>query len=70
MSSGIAHLFSQYGADFQALAGKASAFHDQFVQNLSAGAGAYTSTEGVSASFLQNVMVILRELAPECASSF
>ena len=70
VSSGIAHLFSQYGADFQALAGKASAFHDQFVQNLSAGAGAYTSTEGVSASFLQNVMSFLQNLPPNVRQVF
>jgi hypothetical protein len=29
VSSGVAHLFSQYAGSFQTLAGKASVFHDQ-----------------------------------------
>ena len=53
VSAGIAHLFSQYGGGFQALAGKASVFHDQFVQNLKASAGAYTSAEAANAALLR-----------------
>ena len=36
VSASIAHLFSQCGGAFQALAGHASMFHDQFVHNLKA----------------------------------
>jgi len=52
VSASIAHLFSQYGGGFQALAGKASVFHDQFVHNLKASAGAYTSAEATNAALL------------------
>ncbi len=55
VSASISDLFSQYGAEFQALAGKASVFHDQFVQNLKGAAGAYTSAEAAIASFLQGM---------------
>jgi hypothetical protein len=57
VSASIAHLFSQYGGGFQALAGKASVFHDQFVQTLKGGAGAYTSTEAASTSGLSQSIV-------------
>jgi hypothetical protein len=53
VSAGIAHLFSQYGGGFQALAGKASVFHDQFVHTLKASAGAYTSAEVANAALLK-----------------
>jgi hypothetical protein len=49
VSASIADLFSQYGAEFQALGGRASAFHDQFVSNLKARACAYATTETASA---------------------
>jgi hypothetical protein len=52
VSAGIAHLFSQYGGGFQALAGKAAAFHDQFVHTLKASASAYTSAEAANAALL------------------
>jgi hypothetical protein len=57
VSASIAHLFSQYGGGFQSLAGKASAFHDQFVQTLKGGAGAYTSREAASTSGLSQSIV-------------
>jgi hypothetical protein len=41
----IAHLFSEHAHGFQALAGKASAFHEHFVQNLNASATAYASAD-------------------------
>jgi hypothetical protein len=53
VSASIAHLFSQYGGGFQALAGKASAFHDQFVHTLKASASAYTSAEVANAALLK-----------------
>jgi hypothetical protein len=52
VSAGIAHLFSQHAQDYQALAGQAAAFHGQFVQNLTASAASYTSTEDAIASLL------------------
>ncbi|WP_156688000.1 PE family protein [Mycobacterium sp. Marseille-P9652] len=55
VSAGIAHLFSGYAQDFQALAGKAAAFQDQFVQHLTASAGAYASAEDAIASLLQGL---------------
>jgi hypothetical protein len=54
VSASIAQVFSKHAANYQALAGKAAAFNAQFVQHLSAGAGAYTSAEGAIASLLQN----------------
>ena len=53
VSSSIAHLFSQYAQDYQALAGQASAFHEQFVQNLTSSAGSYASAEAANAAVLQ-----------------
>ncbi len=55
VSASIAHLFSQHAADYQALAGRAAASQGQFVQNLTASAGSYTSIEAAIASFLQSV---------------
>jgi hypothetical protein len=52
VSASIAQLFSQYGGGFQALAVKASVFHDQFVHTLKASASAYTGTEAANASSL------------------
>ncbi len=62
MSASIAHLFSRYGGGFQALAGKASAFHDQFVQNLKASAGWYAAAEATNAAALSPVIVALNDL--------
>src|SRR5215471_11797042 len=45
VSASIAHLFSQHAANYQALAGQASAFNEQFVQHLTAGAFSYASIE-------------------------
>ncbi|WP_156686465.1 PE family protein [Mycobacterium sp. Marseille-P9652] len=52
VSAGIAHLFSGYAQDYQALAGKAAAFQDQFVQHLTAAAGAYVSAEAANIASL------------------
>jgi hypothetical protein len=63
VSAGIAHLFSQYGGGFQALAGKAAAFHDQFVHSLKASASAYTGTEAASTSGLgQSILNVIGSL--------
>jgi hypothetical protein len=52
VSSGIAHLFSGYAKDFQGLAGRAAAFHEQFVQHLSASAGSYASAEATNTTYM------------------
>jgi hypothetical protein len=52
VSASIAQLFSQHAADYQARAARAAAFHEQFVQNLTAGAFSYASTEATIASLL------------------
>jgi PE family len=53
VSASVAHLFFLYGGGFQALAGKASVFHEPFVQHLTAGAGSYASAEAANVSLLQ-----------------
>src|ERR1700751_1332719 len=49
-SAAIAALFSAHGQGFQALSAQAAAFHDQFVQALTAGAGSYASAEAANAA--------------------
>jgi PE family len=53
VSAGIAHLFSQRAANYQALAGQAAAFQEQFVQHLTAGAGLYAVAEAANTAVLQ-----------------
>jgi hypothetical protein len=55
VSASIAHLFSQHAASYQALAGQAAAFQEQFAQHLSAGAFSYAGIEAKLASLLQNL---------------
>jgi hypothetical protein len=45
VSVAVAALFGNHGQEFQAIAARASAFHDQFVGLMKSGAGAYLSTE-------------------------
>ncbi|MBW0013551.1 PE family protein, partial [Mycobacterium sp.] len=45
VSTQIAALFSTHAAGYQKLSAQAAAFHQQFVQNLSAGAGTYAAAE-------------------------
>ena len=52
VSAGIANLFSGFAKEYQALAGQASAFQQQFVQHLHATAGSYTAAETVNAASL------------------
>ncbi|HTY28078.1 MAG TPA: PE family protein, partial [Mycobacterium sp.] len=59
VSAGIAHLFSQHAQDYQALAGQAAAFQEQFVQHLTAGAVSYAGAEATNvASLLQPLTAI------------
>jgi PE family len=53
VSVGIADFFARHAQDYQARAGQAAAFHEQFVQSLSAGAGAYAAAEAANAAVLQ-----------------
>src|SRR6516164_2926129 len=55
VSAAIAALFSAHGQGFQALGAQAAAFHDQFVQALTAGAGSYGGAEAANvAAFTAN----------------
>ncbi|OBI13215.1 hypothetical protein A5712_05635 [Mycobacterium sp. E2327] len=56
VSTSIAHLFSQHAANYQALAGQAAAFQEQFVQHLTAGASSYADIEGAIAAALRPVI--------------
>jgi hypothetical protein len=53
VSASIAQVFSRAAQEYQALAGQAEAFHEQFVQHLTAGAGSYVATEAANAAVLQ-----------------
>ena len=55
VSAAIAAMFSAHGQGFQALSAQAAAFHDQFVQTLTAGARSYVGTEAANvAAFTAN----------------
>ena len=45
VSTRIAALFAEHGAQFQAVSAQAAQFHEQFVRNLAANANAYLATE-------------------------
>jgi len=48
VSAAISAVFGSYGQGYQTLAARAAAFHDQFVQTLSAGAASYGSAEATN----------------------
>jgi hypothetical protein len=52
VSASIAQVFSRAGQEYHKLAGKAAAFGEQFVQHLTAGAGAYVAAEAAGAASL------------------
>jgi len=55
VSAAIAALFSRHAQAYQALGAQAAAFHEQFVQALSAGAASYVGAEGANvATFTAN----------------
>ncbi len=58
VSASIAHVFSVHAQDYQGLAGQAAAFHERFVQHLTASAGSYASTEAANAASLQPLNAI------------
>jgi hypothetical protein len=49
VSAGIARLFSRYAGSYHALAAQAAAFHQQFMQNLTASAHSYAGAEAANA---------------------
>lgn len=55
VSTGIAQLFSRQAQGYQAMAGKAAAFQEQFVQRLTAGAASYADIEGAIAALLHDL---------------
>jgi hypothetical protein len=59
VSASIAHLMSGYGQEYQAMAAQATAFNDQFVQHLTAGASSYASAEAILASLLQDAIGVV-----------
>ncbi len=62
VSTGIAQLFSAHAQEYQALAGRAAAFQEQFVQHLTAGAFSYASIEAALASLLQGANGLIEDL--------
>jgi len=52
VSGAIAQLFSQHAHNYQALAGQAAAFNNQFVQHLTSSVHAYNSAEAANAGSL------------------
>jgi hypothetical protein len=59
VSTGVAQLFSQHAASYQAMAAQAAAFQEEFVQHLTAGAFLYTNIEAAIAAFLQDLQVVI-----------
>jgi hypothetical protein len=55
VSASIAHLFSQHAEDYQAVAGRAAVFHQQFIKNLNASARSYAGTEAANTSSLRSL---------------
>ncbi|WP_196773102.1 PE family protein [Mycobacterium asiaticum] len=58
VSTAVAGLFGSHAQEFQAVAGRAAAFHDQFIQNLTGGANAYATAEA------ENLAVLSAAAAP------
>jgi PE family len=65
VSASIAHLFSAHAQDYQALAGRAAAFHHQFMQNLAASAGSYASAEAANAAVLKPLNAVAGSVASD-----
>jgi len=62
VSANIAHVFSDYGKEYQQLAGQAAVFHEQFAQHLNVSAGMYAGAEAVNATLLQPLASILNPI--------
>ena len=59
VSAAIAALFGAQGQAYQAMGAQAAAFHQQFVQALTAGSASYASAEVAAASPLQSALDLL-----------
>ncbi|MCV7124117.1 PE family protein, partial [Mycobacterium lacus] len=59
VSGAVAALFGAYGQGYQALSTQAAAFHQQFVQTLTAGAGSYATAESAAAQPLQSLIDVI-----------
>ncbi|MGA7051664.1 MAG: PE family protein [Mycobacterium sp.] len=57
VSASIAHLFSRHAQNYQALAGQAAAFNQQFVQHLHTSAHSYVAAEAANATSLPQLNV-------------
>jgi hypothetical protein len=53
VSVNIAQLFSRHAQNYQALAGQAAAFHEEFAQHLTTSAAAYSNAEAANVTLLQ-----------------
>lgn len=56
VSAALAALFGEHAQAYQAISAQAAAFHNQFIQTLSAGAGSYAAAEAANASPLQQLL--------------
>ena len=70
VSASIAHVFSVHAQDYQVLAAQAAAFHEQFVQHLTASAGSYASAEAANAAVLQPSNAVAGSLARPIVAVF
>ncbi len=61
VSTAVAAVFGSHAQGYQALNAQASAFHQQFVQALKAGAGAYASAEAANAAAMANPWQVLQQ---------
>ncbi|ORA10164.1 PE family protein, partial [Mycobacterium angelicum] len=59
VSAAVAAVFGTHAQEYQALSAQVSAFHDQFVRNLTSGAGAYAAAEAAAASPLQDLLGVI-----------
>ncbi len=64
VSTAIAALFSGQAQDFQAMSARVAQSHEQFVQALKAGAGAYVAAESANAAPLEQVASMGPRTAP------
>src|SRR5271165_3792405 len=56
VSQALAALFGEHAQAYQVISAQAAAFHNQFIQTLSAGASSYAAAEAANASPLQQVL--------------
>ncbi|MFV8315692.1 PE domain-containing protein [Mycobacterium sp. 23] len=59
VSAAVAALFGEHGQAYQAISTQAARFHQQFVQAISAGAGAYAAAEATNASLAQTALDVI-----------